>query len=54
MIDRRERPVCRSESPVSQSSTMIWAGFDIVPAEWHVGRSLRLNQGKRQITTETR
>ena len=39
--DRRERPVCRSESPINRPPTMIRAGCDNIPSQRHIGRSLR-------------
>ena len=38
---RRERPVCRSESPANRPFFMIRDRFVIVPSERHIGRSLR-------------
>ena len=40
-LNRRERPMCRSETSVNRPFPIIQARFVIVPAERHIGRSLR-------------
>ena len=45
--------MCRSESPVNREPSIISAWMDIVPAERHIGRSLRiLNKVKPHIADE--
>ena len=41
--------MCRSESPINRPFTIIGARFVIVPAERHIGRSLRALSDKFQF-----